>query len=1157
MDPRLWELVAEGEHDDEVPAVVRLGRADALPPHLRPVTQFGMITTVRVRRGTIPQVRSDPAVVSMKAAEFLAPEPVPAPNDALAEFDDGLRPSDHRRPQREQATGRGVVVGVVDWGFDIAHPEFRHPDGRTRLLALWDQSARGGPRNRYGYGSIHDADAINRALASPDPYRALGYHPGDSDPTGDGAHGTHVASIAAGNGRSGGPSGVAPEADLVFVQLSTFGPEGNSPLGDSVTLIEAIDFIAATAGARPWVINLSMGRHGGQHDGTTLVEQALDAVLREQPGRALVQSCGNYYDRQIHSAGQLRPGEQRLLCWQIDASDTTPNECEIWYSGSDVLRVGVRSPDGRLAQWLRQGERMPLIHNERTVGAAYHRVHEPNNLDNQIVVILDPQAPAGAWEIALEAENVVDGRFDAWIERDAVCPGCQSRFHPDDDVPTSTIGTICNGFRTIAVGAYNAHTPERPIAPFSSAGKTRDGRLKPDVVAPGVGVLAARSTPRGGAPAARLTRKSGTSMAAPHVTGTIALMFEVAPRRLRIEETHNLLLSSSQRIVAEPPLAYRVGSGYLAIDAAVQAARMQPRELGTTLLARPAAVEATADDAEQHADCACCDHATYCEEHDMINNSADETLGFDEIDPYADAPAPFDAVAEVCDGEADWAAPAPQEPDTPAEGWDEEPAALALIDCAGREQDSLFEVGEADAAAVPLGNALLDEADALLADGWHPWRADELLAAALTRVAQADAALPTEHPTPAAAELFRAFTQERHAELGELAQHLRVVAGPGEQLADALQPGDVLVRVVPGEGGQGHIALVADPATYAPHELSAAGLVPEGQLPGGYAQVVEGGLRPHGRDAGFARRIIDGAGRMPYDQLLLRVDPYQPYDAWEHDASEAGSSVREAFEAAVRARDWRTAYLNLNGLNMTEMLTALDAIGQLDREALWAERANHAGMINLPRIAYAVSVVTNRVLPAPVGDLEATGQVAEAASFIADKLLPVARAVNRDARDHLALIVQACQQHGIADKSHIAYVLASAHHESRMGRTMTELASCRGYEGRHDLGNTQPGDGPRFKGRGYVQLTGRRNYTRYSQIVGVDLVAEPTRATDPPIAARILAHGMQHGSFTGRSLADFGADPAYDFVQARRIVNGLDRADAIAAIARRYRAALQ
>jgi subtilisin family serine protease/peptidoglycan hydrolase-like protein with peptidoglycan-binding domain/3',5'-cyclic AMP phosphodiesterase CpdA len=572
MEPELWELLDSGEGDDEVATILRLGQAGQAPPGVRVVAQFGEIVTARLPRSAISSVRESAECASMKApgAPFGPDlEMVFDESGELSEVAEPDVPNDERRPTGLEATGRGVAVGVVDWGFDFAHPDFRNRDGSTRILALWDQRgpARADSPQPFGYGRVHDRTAINRALETDDPYAALGYHPADAD-TGCGSHGTHVASIAAGNGGGGGPLGIAPEADLIFVHLATWGDK-HSKLGDSVTLLEAIDFIARTAGDQPWSINLSMGRHGEQHDGTTPLEQGLDAALRTAPGRAICQSTGNYFNRRIHASGQLRPGERETLIWEVAGADVTPNELEIWYSRRDTLAVEVRSPVGGVSR-AALGEQHLIKESGREVGRLYHRAREPNTLDNQINIFLDKTAPPGEWEVILVGQDVLDGRFHAWIERDAACRRCQSTFKNDD--PRSTTGTICNGLRTLAVGAYNPHEPEQPLAPFSSAGPTRDGRVKPDLCAPGVAILAARSAPRRKTDdTPLLTRMSGTSMAAPHITGTVALMFEVAPRPLRIEETHNLLLTNACKVPSEN--AVRVGSGYLDLSAAVEAAQ--------------------------------------------------------------------------------------------------------------------------------------------------------------------------------------------------------------------------------------------------------------------------------------------------------------------------------------------------------------------------------------------------------------------------------------------------------------------------------------------------------------------------------------------------------------------------------------------------------
>jgi predicted chitinase len=108
------------------------------------------------------------------------------------------------------------------------------------------------------------------------------------------------------------------------------------------------------------------------------------------------------------------------------------------------------------------------------------------------------------------------------------------------------------------------------------------------------------------------------------------------------------------------------------------------------------------------------------------------------------------------------------------------------------------------------------------------------------------------------------------------------------------------------------------------------------------------------------------------------------------------------------------------------------------------------------------------------------------------------------------------------------------------------------YDGRRSLGNTQPGDGLRFKGRGYVQITGRNNYTHYAKKLGVDLVNQPSLACQPAIALQILLDGFKTGAFTGKKLTDFINDQGTDYYNARMCINGHDRADRIAALAEAF-----
>lgn len=571
MEAALWELT-EGDASDEVEVIVRLHQPHLPPPHIRIISQFGSIVTCRLRRSAILDVRRHERVASMKAPMVVMPDLDPVLGESEYE---PTHASDNRRPLAEHLTGRGVVVGVIDWGCDFTHPNFRHPNGRTRLLALWDQTA---PYldtrpNRYGYGAVHARLDIERALQAERPDVALGYLWQRSDPDDSGGHGTHVMDIAAGNGRVG-PCGVAPEADLVFVHLASRALPGQASLGDSVSLLEALDFILRKAGDRPVCINTSMGRQAGAHDGSSLVEQAFDAALTLAPCRFIGQSTGNYYDRDAHSSGQLRPGQVLTIPFVVGEADVTPNELEVWYPGRDVIIAQVRAPTGAVSRETGLDDEASLRIGDRDACRVYQRAREPNNLDNAIHVYMYAGAPAGRWELILRGEDIVDGRFNAWIERDAGCFDCQARFDAARAVRLSTTGSIANGFRPVAVGAYDAHDPDRRLGAFSSSGPTRDGRIKPDLLAPGVRVLAARSTPRvrGDRPL-YLTRKSGTSMAAPHVTGAVALMYEAAGRPLHIQEVRSLLMTSARRADVTGDAIHRVGSGYLDIDAAIASVR--------------------------------------------------------------------------------------------------------------------------------------------------------------------------------------------------------------------------------------------------------------------------------------------------------------------------------------------------------------------------------------------------------------------------------------------------------------------------------------------------------------------------------------------------------------------------------------------------------
>jgi putative chitinase len=154
------------------------------------------------------------------------------------------------------------------------------------------------------------------------------------------------------------------------------------------------------------------------------------------------------------------------------------------------------------------------------------------------------------------------------------------------------------------------------------------------------------------------------------------------------------------------------------------------------------------------------------------------------------------------------------------------------------------------------------------------------------------------------------------------------------------------------------------------------------------------------------------------------------------------------------------------------------------------------------------------------------------------------------------------------DDRWLAYILATAYHEvdTRMQpineyggnayfHRMYDINGSRPAKAR-ELGNLSPGDGVKYHGRGFVQLTGKRNYADMSQRLGVDLVGNPELALDLGISVRIIFVGMTLGTYTGRKLGDYFNASKDDWVQARRIINGTDKANLIAGYGKRFYAAL-
>ncbi|WP_426514229.1 S8 family serine peptidase [Dactylosporangium sp. McL0621] len=552
--------------DDIVPVLARLTSPGAVVPGLTVLARFGPVVTARVRLAALFAVRAHPAVISLKASSRLTAALDRSVPDVRA------RPADLPDIGGGPITGRGVTVAFLDWSIDFGHANLRGPDGSSRIRKLWDQ--RGGPQpgspEPFGYGRVFDAAELNRALGTTNPY-AHGYDPLSGDIRRAGTHATHVADIAVGNGRApGSAAGVAPGAEILFVHLAPDDTLPEEDLGSSVQLLEAVRWAVDETAGRPLVVHTSLGRTGGPHDASPLVIQALDHLLGAEPGVAAVMSAGNYFTARLHARVRVPAGGAAPLGWSIPPPGDSPSELEVWYDGNDRLRVVLSDPSGAAVAELPPGGQAVVRDDTGQVRVSgFHRLDDPGNGSNHVDLFVWAGAPSGVWTVTLHGERIVGGVADAYVERGD--PRHQSRL--TDATGRGTTNSVCNGSLPIAVGAYDPGSPTREPASFSSSGPTRDGRVKPDIAAPGVRIRAARSAipgPGGTYLLNGLTRKSGTSMAAPFVSGAVALMFEAAaPRMLPMALTRWVIMETATPAGDEE----RSGAGRLDAGAACRLVR--------------------------------------------------------------------------------------------------------------------------------------------------------------------------------------------------------------------------------------------------------------------------------------------------------------------------------------------------------------------------------------------------------------------------------------------------------------------------------------------------------------------------------------------------------------------------------------------------------
>ncbi|MEX1182516.1 MAG: S8 family serine peptidase [Gemmatimonadota bacterium] len=454
------------------------------------------------------------------------------------------------------STGTGVLVGIIDTGIDLRHADFHDDAGRSRVVSVWDHTAAGTTPAGFGYGRYCTAAEIQQVVDSGTLMTCPSV---DSH-----GHGTHVAGTAAGDGSAGAVpyryAGVAPEADLVIVKA------GDGTVSED-RVVDALLWLReqSLALGRPMVVNMSFGHDFSPHDGSTLLEQVVDELAA--PGFLMVLSAGNVGANDnagvarpelIHARVQPRPYTADTLTFDVADYRRTTNGC-----GNFIWLSAWQHPDERLTVTVVRPNGTSVVTPALSIGIGEDqqgRIAVTNAFGAQpataaeIFIELDgcgtslPPAP-GLWKIVLRPGGTVTGApVDLYMHSMEL--GSTGRAYGaagfDNRFVVSSPGAARRG---ITVGAfatrscwptaagqscYDESEEIGDLARFSGGGPTRDGRLKPEITAPGIGVVSALSA-GAGVPADRVVSGGahwtleGTSMAAPHVTGALALLMQYRP----------------------------------------------------------------------------------------------------------------------------------------------------------------------------------------------------------------------------------------------------------------------------------------------------------------------------------------------------------------------------------------------------------------------------------------------------------------------------------------------------------------------------------------------------------------------------------------------------------------------------------------------------
>lgn len=524
----------------------------------------GRLCTATVRLSDLEEIARPESVLSVELADTVK-APTPALGDGAVAEEGRPRPDlGDARLVEKHGYGRGqsgkpVLVGIIDvGGFDFAHPDFLDPAGESRFVRIWDQ---GGdvhaPPEGYAYGAEFLQEHLNLALRQAPK---VGLPATELEPQSQrerSSHATHVASIAAGNG------GICRNAMIAGVLISLPPEDQDRRLSfyDTTRIAHAVDYlfdVGEQVDAGAVVINISLGTNGGAHDDSAAVTRWIDSSLAT-PGRAVCVAAGNagqeaplhpqdlgFLMGRIHTSGRIPATNlERDLHWIVvgdGVEDISENELEIWYGAQDRFAVQLRTPGGEWLGPVKPGEFIEnLMLSDRTFVSIYNERYDVANGDNKVSLYLSPfmsrdgvaGITPGRWVVRLIGQEVRDGSFHGWIERDDPMPVGRlegraywrfpSFFAEGSNVDSNSISSLACGPRIIGVANLDEKTNRINVT--SSQGPTRDRRFKPDGAAPGTDILAAN----GFVPDVPWIRMTGTSMASPYVAGVVGLMLAIRP----------------------------------------------------------------------------------------------------------------------------------------------------------------------------------------------------------------------------------------------------------------------------------------------------------------------------------------------------------------------------------------------------------------------------------------------------------------------------------------------------------------------------------------------------------------------------------------------------------------------------------------------------